>query len=135
MTTVLEYADLELSLTGYLRAGLVAWSARVDRRWPPPDVTTGFDVVVRDDSGPDVQFHADRLIAVTILGPEGSHAETSRVAERVAVLFRAAPESPAVPVVRTDAVRGPYAIDPPGGRRPALYLTAGLRVIGSPITL
>ncbi len=135
MTTVLEYADLEFWLAAYLRAGLADWAARADRRWPDTAAAvTGYDVVVRDDSGPDAQFTASRRVGVTVLGPEGEHYQTGRCAERVAVLLRAAPEDPATPVVRTEDVRGPYAIDS-GGRRPAYYLTAGLTVVGTPITL
>lgn len=135
MTTVLEFPDLELWASAYLRAGLVSWSARVGRRWPPADGTaTGYDVVVRDDSGPSGQFTADRNLAVTVIGPEGSHAETGRVAERVAVLLRASPEDPSTPVARCTTVRGPYAVDS-DSRRPAFYLTADLRVVGTSITL
>ena len=135
MTTVIEYGDLELSLAAYLRAGLSGWSARVGRLWPDPAATVaGYDVIVRDDGGPDAQFHADRLVGVTVLGPEGEHYETGRVAARAASLLRAAPEFPSVPVVRCTTIRGPYAIDS-GGRRPAFYLTADLRVVGTPISL
>ena len=135
MAQVLEYADLELSLTAYLRAGLTGWAARVDRLWPDAAAAvTGYDVVIRDDGGPDEQFTADRLAAVTVLGPEGEHYQTGRCAERAAVLLRATPEDPTVPVVHCAAVRGPYSIDS-GGRRPAYYLTADLRVIGKPITI
>lgn len=135
MTTALEYPDMELWLASYLRAGLSAWSAKVDRRWPATDApVTGWDVVVRDDSGPDAQFTATRRVGVTVLGPEGEHYQTGRCAERAAALLRAAPEDPATPVVRTEDVRGPYSIDS-GGRRPAFYLTADLRVVGTPITL
>ena len=135
MSTVIEYPDLEFSMAAYLRAGLAAWSARVDRKWPAPDATvTGYDVVVRDDGGRDQQFHADRLFAVTVLGLEGGHYETGRCAERVAALLRVAHESPAVPIVRCTSVRGPYSIDS-GTHRPAFYLTADLRVVGTPTTL
>ena len=135
MATVIEYPDIEAWLAAYLRSGLVAWSARADRRWPAPDaVTTGYDVIVRDDSGPDAQFHADRRVGVTVLGPaDGSQYDTGRCAERAAVLLRASPEDGATPVVRATTVRGPWAIDS-GTRRPACYLTADLRVIGTPIT-
>ena len=132
MTTVLEFPDLELWAAGYFRSGLAAWSASADRRWPTD--TTGYDVVVRDDSGPSGQFTADRNLAVTVIGPEGSHAETGRVAERVAVLLRASPEDPSTPVARCTTVRGPYAVDS-DSRRPAFYLTADLRVVGTSITL
>lgn len=135
MTTVLEYPDLEVWLAGYLRAGLSGWSARADRRWPASDAPVdGFDAVVRDDSGPDAQFTADRRVGVTVLGPEGQQRETGRCAERAAVLLRGAAEDPTTPVVLTETVRGPYAVDS-GGRRPAYYLTAELRIVGSPITL
>lgn len=134
MATVLEYPDLELWLATYLRWGLAAWSARVDRLWPAATApTTGFDVVVRDDSGPDAQFYADRRVGVTVLGPEGQQQQAGRCAERVAVLLRAAPVDIATPVARA-TVRGPWATDS-GGRRPAYYLTADLRVVGSPITI
>lgn len=132
MTTVLEFPDLELWAAGYFRTGLSSWSASVDRRWPTD--TTGYDVVVRDDSGPSGQFTADRNLAVTVIGPEGSHAETGRVAERVAVLLRASPEDLSTPVARCTTVRGPYAVDS-DSRRPAFYLTADLRVVGTSITL
>lgn len=135
MTTVLEYPDVELWMAAYLRAGLSVWSARADRRWPASGApVTGYDVVCRDDSGRDAQFTAARQVAVTVLGPEGEQLQTGRVAERVAALLRAAPEDPATPVVLTETVRGPYAVDS-GGRRPAYYLTAELRIVGSPITL
>lgn len=134
MTTVLEFPDMELWAASYLRAGLAAWSARVGRRWPSGTVTTGYDVVCRDDSGPDQQFTADRLLGVTVLGPEGGHYETGRVAERVAALLRASPEDRATPVARCTAVRGPWVIDPDNAR-PAFYLTADLRVVGTSITL
>lgn len=135
MTTVLEYADLELLLAAYLRAELTAWSARAGREWPSAAAAvTGYDVVVRDDGGPDQQFHADRLVGVTVLGPEGEHYQTGRCAERVAVLLRAAPENQTIPIARCTTVRGPYSIDS-GGRRPAFYLTADLRVVGTPITI
>ena len=132
MTTVIEYPDLELWLAGYFRSKLTAWAAKADRRWPKSG--NGYDVVVRDDSGPDAQFHADRMVGVTVLGPQGEQAATQRCAERVAALLRAAPEDRTTPVVRTDAVRGPYAIES-DTNRPAYYLTAGLRVVGSPVTL
>lgn len=135
MATVLEYGDLEMWAASYLRAGLSGWSAAVDRLWPAADASTaGYAVVVRNDSGPDQQFTADRILAVTVLGPEGSHAETGRCAERAAALLRAAPEDASTPVVRCTAIRGPYAVDS-GGRRPAFYLTADLRVVGQPIQL
>ena len=132
MTTVIEYPDLELWLAGYFRSKLTAWAAKADRRWPKSG--NGYDVVVRDDSGPDAQFHADRMVGVTVLGPQGEQASTQRCAERVAALLRASPEDRATPVVRTNAVRGPYAIAS-DTNRPAYYLTAGLRVVGSPVTL
>ena len=135
MTTVLEYPDMELWLAAYLRTGLTAWSARADRSWPASAAAvTGYDVVVRDDSGPDAQFTANRRLGVTVLGPEGEQQQSSRCAERAAALLRAAPEDPATPVVRTDAVRGPYAVES-DTHRPAYYLTADLLVIGTPITL
>lgn len=132
MTTVLEFPDLELWAAGYFRSGLASWSASADRRWPTD--STGYDVVVRDDSGPDAQFTADRLLAVTVLGPPGAQSATQRCAERAAALLRASPEVSTTPVVRVDSVRGPYAIES-DTNRPTYYLTAGLRVVGSPITL
>lgn len=136
MATVIEYPDLELWAAGYLRAGLTAWSATADRRWPTTAgfAATGYDVIVRDDSGPDQQFHADRLLGVTVLGPEGSHQATGRCAERAAALLRASPENLAAPVVRCTAIRGPYAIESDTGR-PTFYLTADLRIVGTPVTL
>lgn len=135
MTTTLEYPDLELWAAGYLRAGLASWAPTADRRWPDPTgAATGYHVVVRDDSGPDAQFHADRLLSVTVLGPEGEQHDTGRCAERAAALLRVSPEDRTTPVVRVDQVRGPYATDA-GGRRPAYTLTAGLRVVGQPINL
>ncbi len=133
MTTVLEYPDLELWAAAYFRAGLTGWAAKADRRWPAAG-GIGYDVVVRDDSGPDAQFHADRLMGVTVLGPPGEQQATHRCAERVAALLRASPEDSATPVVRVDRVNGPYAIES-DTNRPTYYLTAGLRVVGSPITL
>ncbi len=134
MTTVIEYPDMELWASGYLRTGLSAWSARVGRRWPDVAAPSGYDVVVRDDSGGDHQFTADRRLGVTVLGVEGKHQETGRVAERVAALLRASPEDRTTPVARCTNVYGPYAIDSETPR-PAYYLTADLRVVGTPTIL
>ena len=134
MSTVLEYPDMELWLSGYLRAGLAAWSPTVDRRFPETGTTYTNWVVVRDDSGSDAQFTASRLVAVTIIGPDGAQSATERLAQRAAALIRAsAIPGPTTPVVNVRTVRGPWALT--SGARPQFYLTAELSIVGIPITI
>lgn len=136
MTTisVLEYPDIELWLSGWLRDHLADWSPRVDRRFPRSDETVNWWVVVRDDSGPDAQFSATRTVAVTCIGPEGEHAATQAFAQRVAALIRAAAiPGASTPVAFVQSVRGPYAVD--GDPLPHFYTTADLTVVGTPLTL
>lgn len=134
MTTVIEYGDLELWAAGYLRAGLAAWSAKVGREFPAPGATFTYAAVVRDDSGPDRQFTASRLLAVTIIGPAGAYQATKAVAERAAALLRAsAGPGTSTPVAACLTVRGPYSVPDTG--RPEFYLTADLITVGTSITL
>ena len=135
MTTAIEYPDLELWAAGYLRTGLASWSAKVGREFPKPDASFTYAAVVRDDSGPDQQFTAARLLGVTVIGPAGEHYQTGRCAERAAALLRiSAGPGADTPVARCRSVRGPYAVPSDTGR-PEFYLTADLIVTGSPITL
>lgn len=135
MTTAIEYPDLELWAAGYLRTGLAAWSAKVGREFPAPDASFTYAAVVRDDSGPDAQFTASRLLAVTVIGPAGAYQATRAVAERAAALLRvSASPGASTPVARCVTVRGPYSVAS-GTGRPEFYLTADLIVVGSPITL
>ena len=134
MTTAIEYGDLELWAATYLRTGLAAWSAKVGREFPAPDATFTYAAVVRDDSGPDHQFTASRLLAVTVIGPAGAHQSTRAVAERAAALLRVcAVPGASSPVAACRTVRGPYSV--PDAGRPEFFMTADLIVVGSPITL
>ena len=127
----LEYDDLELWLTGWLRPQLTAWSPWVDRKFPGTDWTPGYAVVVRDDSGPDLSIvTAQRVAGVTVVGPEVSYQQTAQLAQRVSTLLRSVASSPVAACV---AVRGPYS--QPAVGRVEFYLTADLIVVGHSVTL
>lgn len=133
MVQAIEFPDLELMLTGHLRPRLEAWSARVDRRFPPANWTAGYAVVVRDDSGPDrSMITADRRVGFTCIGPEGSEHLVKQFAERVAAIVRAIPDVQTLPIA-TASVRGPYSLE--ANRRVEFYLTAELVVVGHSVTL
>lgn len=124
-----EYDDLELWATSYLRPLLIAWPASVDRRFPDRAWTPGFWVVVRDDSGGDLSVvTARRSMGFTVIGPESRYADTARLAQRVASLIRSSlipgPSSP----VAAASVRGPYSLDAAG--RSEFHLSADLTVVG-----
>lgn len=134
MSPAIEFPDLELWLADYFRAGIPGCTA--GRRFPDPKATlSGYWLVVRDDSGPDLSIvTAARRVAVTVIGPESAgHAATRAVAERAASLLRTSPAPGDVsPVAACEAVRGPYSLDATG--RIEYYLTADLVVVGKPIT-
>jgi len=131
MTQVVEFPDLELLLSSYLAAGLSSWSPLVDRHFPPTTWTPGYAVVVRDDSGRDQSMvTASRMISLTCIGADYKVAR--QMAERAAVLLRALPGHPTIPVADA-SVRGPYSLD--ATNRAEFYLTGDLVVVGRSVTL
>jgi hypothetical protein len=126
-----EFDDLELMLCGWLRPRLAQWSPLIDRLFPAPGWVPGFAVVVRDDSGIDRSLiTASRSIGLTCIGAE--HSQTRQLAERVATIMRALPDTLMLPIADA-AVRGPYSLDATG--RAEFYLTADLVAVGHTVTI
>jgi len=131
LARVVEYDDLELLLGPYLRANLTTWAPLVDRKFPATTWTPGYAVVVRDDGGPDqTLITGSRSIGLTVIG--AANQQTKQLAERVATLMRALPDSSNLPVADA-TVRGPYSLNAP--TRAEFYLTADLIVVGHSVTL
>ena len=144
MTEIVVFDDVELWLTGWLRARFptlladspltLAWVSNMER----PDVAGGppkhgeLHVVVRDDGGSRRDYMLkDPALGVTVLGHSRSDLPSVKLAaERLVALVEA--ESPLdgdSPVADVSDVLGPYTV--PGGNDEArLYASLSLTLVG-----
>ncbi|CED90261.1 Hypothetical protein AAM4_0366 [Actinomyces succiniciruminis] len=137
MTRILP-PDMELWLTGYLRAALEADGEDVEVDAKEPDeLTTPLErplIIVRDDSGARTEsITFDRQVGVSVLA--GTRTD-DREARRLARLVYAIATDPDValaagsPVAAVTGANGPYAVaeDQDVSRR---YFTVSYSVVGS----
>ena len=128
MASTVIFPDLELWLTGWLRARIPG--AFISNRFPDPGSDITRYVIVRDDSGPDAMATAQRSVGITVLAE--SDTASSELARTVAALLRTSPAVEAGnPVASVDAIRGPYRIIT-NTSRSEYYLTADLVIVGEP---
>lgn len=145
MTQVL-HADVELWLTGWLRAraaaltagtGLtLAWVSNTERPVAAggPVKSGEVHVIVRDDSGPRRRLLLkESLVGVTALGhARRDLAPVRAVAERiVATVLADAPTDLASPVADVPTANGPYTVTSSNDEA-RLYATLNLTLVGSP---
>ena len=126
---VIEFPDVELWATGWLRPQLADWSPFVSNQLTTH--TKAFAVIVRDDSGPDGLVTAERRVGVRVIGTD--KVRTGALARRVAALLRGA-ALPETPVAAVGSIRGPYRVDSPDSTTVEWYLTAELTVVGHQLT-
>ncbi|UTT53809.1 hypothetical protein [Microbacterium maritypicum] len=138
--TAIIHDDLELWLTGWLRAQLAARpeavcrDVKVDNKEPGPnDEWPKRLVVVRDDGSSEVELNVDSAaLGVTIFaGTKVLPKEANDLARIVRALIRdCARVEPGNPVAAVTASAGPFKVDDerPEARR---YLTFELAVVGS----
>lgn len=135
MSTTVIFSDLELFLTGFVRAELLARGETgiyVGNQFPSP--ARPKTVVVRDDSGPDTSaVTMSPTIGVTVLAGDDptQGTEASRLAQLVkAIIKGAARVEPGNPVAAVLATNGPYKVPEESGQ-PRRYMTFELSVVGS----
>lgn len=132
------YSDLELFLTGFIRAELLARGESgvfVSNAFPSP--ARPKTVVVRDDSGPDTSVATmSPTVGVTVLAGDDptQGAEAHRLAQLVkAIVKGSARVEPGNPVAAVLGSTGPVRVPDESGQ-PRRYLTFELSVTGSPFT-
>ncbi|MDQ4502182.1 hypothetical protein [Sinomonas sp. ASV322] len=138
------FADLELWLTGWLRAELAARpepfcrGVFVSNREPGPDqgdVVHERMVIVRDDGGPreSVVTESRNVGTTVVAGPRDAPKEAGDLARVVRAIFDdAAGTQPGNPVAAVRASRGPYSVPDPAGRA-RKYMTHEMVCAGTPL--
>lgn len=131
------HSDLELFLTGFLRAELaLRGHSGVYVGNTFPTTTKGEAVVVRDDSGPDTSvLTKEPSIGITVLA--GSDISAGKAATDLALLVHAIMRTasrvePGNPVAAVLTSNGPYKVPDESGQ-PRRYMTFTLSVVGSPL--
>lgn len=134
------FSDLELFLTGFIRAELVARGVTggfVSNEFSPHDKPAPkFQVVVRDDSGPRSSVVTKSpTVGVTVLGSDSfNKGATTDLALLVsAIVDGSARVEQGNPVAAVLGSTGPFKVPDESGH-PRRYMTFELSVAGSPFT-
>lgn len=140
MTAGVIFSDLELFLTGFIRAELLARGKSgglISNEFSPAGKPVPpFQVIVRDDGGP-TPGRVTKLptVGITVLGSDDhDKAETTDLANLVsALMWGCARVEPGNPVAAVLESNGPFKVPDESGQ-PRRYMTFGLSVVGSPFT-
>lgn len=134
------FSDLELFLTGFIRAELAAHGKTggfVSNEFSPPDKPRPpFQVIVRDDSGPRTGVVTKApTMGVTVLGSDTvNKVQATDLALLVfAIVEGCARVATGNPVAAVLAANGPYKVPDDSGH-PRRYMTFELSVTGSAFT-
>ena len=134
------FSDLELFLTGFIRAELVARGKTggfISNEFSPADKPRPpFQVIVRDDSGPRSSIVTKTpTVGIAVLGSDayGKQATTDLALLVFAIMEGCARIAPGNPVAAVSNAYGPYRVaDDTGHQR--RYMTFSLTVVGRPFT-
>jgi hypothetical protein len=132
------FSDLELFLTGFIRAELLAHGETdvfVSNQFPDPARPKA--VIVRDDGGPSSSIVTESpTVGVTVLAGDDptQGAEATNLAQLVkAIVKGCARVAPGNPVAAVLASNGPIKVPDESGQ-PRRYMTFELSVVGSSFT-
>lgn len=140
MAELVIFSDLELFLTGFIRAELVARGKPggfISNEFSPAEKPAPpFQVIVRDDSGPRSSvITKSPTVGVTVLGSDSyNKAATTDLALLVCAIVEGCARVEANnPVAAVLGSNGPYKVPDDTGF-PRRYMTFELSVVGSPFT-
>lgn len=129
MTELVEFPDVELWVTGYLRAALAANGYPSVRVADTYAGTSPLEVWVQRDGGPALDVVRERpRVRVNCFADGPPHTAVNNLSRRVSTLMRAAGNQG--PVRRVEQLSGPTTIP---DSRPRRYMLFELILVGSPL--